>query len=41
MDLEDYFAQIQFEQINYWVRERSHSIAIASLSFPVAQKLVR
>ncbi|WP_104908744.1 hypothetical protein [Nostoc sp. 'Lobaria pulmonaria (5183) cyanobiont'] len=32
MDLEDYFAQIQFEQINYWVRERSHNIAIALYS---------
>ncbi|QFS44999.1 hypothetical protein GXM_02474 [Nostoc sphaeroides CCNUC1] len=22
MDLEEYFAHIEFEQINYWVRER-------------------
>ncbi|MHC0061589.1 hypothetical protein ACWATR_01515 [Nostoc sp. UIC 10890] len=29
MDLVDHFAQIQFEQINYWARERSIEDAIA------------
>ncbi|WP_257236408.1 hypothetical protein [Nostoc sp. 'Peltigera malacea cyanobiont' DB3992] len=33
MDLEDHFAQIQFEQINYWARERSlYYYAIALFS---------